>query len=115
MPTDEQLELRRRRRAWWLKIARKGMSQAGVAEAVGLSEKSASTISDWERGVSDPSLRQLELLAGLYGVPVSLFVDPPKTDEERLAELAGDAAALEREDWEREREAGPRVVGGPAA
>lgn len=100
MPTDEQLEARRRRRAWWLRVARGGMNQTGVAKAIGLSEKSASTVGDWERLVSDPSLRQLEQLAALYGVPVSLFVNPPKTDEERLAEIVQLAEAEEREDWE---------------
>lgn len=69
MPTEEELELRRRRRAWWLRVARAGMNQTGVATSIGLSEKSGSTIGDWERGVSEPSLRQLEQLAALYGVP----------------------------------------------
>lgn len=100
MPTDEQIEARRRRRAWWLRVARAGMNQTGVAKALGLSENSGSTIGDWERLVSDPSLRQLEQLAALYGVPVSLFVNPPKTDEERLAEIVQLAEGEEREDWE---------------
>jgi len=95
MPTNEQLEQRRARRAWWLRVARetRGLSQSGVADSLGLSKKSASTVGDWERQVSDPSLRQLELLAALYRVPLNLFVDPPPTDEERLLELAGGAAA----------------------
>lgn len=110
MPTDEELQLRARRRAWWLRVARdqRGLSQSGVAEAIGLSKKSASTVGDWERGVSEPSLRQLESLAALYSVPLSWFVDPPRTDEERFDELVRDAAELEREDWEKgERDRSP--------
>lgn len=101
MPTDEELERRRRRRAWWLRVAResRGLSQGGVAESLGLSRKSASTVGDWERYVSDPSLRQLEMLAVLYGVPLAMFTDPPETDEERLDRVVADASALEREDW----------------
>lgn len=102
MPTHEELELRRRRRAWWLRVAResRGLSQGGVAESLGLSRKSASTVGDWERYVSDPSLRQLEMLAVLYGVPLAMFTDPPETDEERLDRIVSGASALEREDWE---------------
>lgn len=93
MPTDEDLELRRRRRAWWLRVAReqRGLSQAGVADAVGLSKKSASTLGDWERNVSEPSLRQLEILGAIYDVPMNLFIDPPETDEERFQQLAARA------------------------
>lgn len=112
MPTEEELELRRRRRAWWLRVARHGMNQTGVAKALGLSEKSGSTIGDWERGVSEPSLRQLEQLAALYGVPVTLFVTPPMTDEERLDEIVRLAAGEERADWEagEERDLGADAV-----
>lgn len=108
MPTEQDLAQRRRRRAWWLRVAResRGLSQSGVAEALGLSRKSASTVGDWERQVSDPSLRQLEQLAALYGVPLSLFMDPPQTDEERLDELAAAAIAAEQRDWESQSERG---------
>lgn len=116
MPTEQDLEQRRRRRAWWLRVAResRGLSQSGVAEALGLSRKSASTVGDWERQVSDPSLRQLEQLAALYGVPVSLFMDPPMTDEERLAELAAAAIAAEQLDWASRPEPGRDAGGGPS-
>lgn len=95
MPTDEELERRRQRRAWWLRVAReqRGFSQAGVADSVKLSKKSASTVGDWERGVSEPSLRQLEMLAVIYEVPITLFIDPPETDEERFRQLAARAVA----------------------
>ena len=111
MPTEEELATRRRRRAWWLRVARRGMNQSGVAKALGLSENSGSTIGDWEREISEPSVRQLELLAALYGVPVTLFVDPPMTDDERLDEIVRLAGAAEREDWAA-GERGDRAAGG---
>lgn len=104
MPTPEDLDRRQRRRAWWLRVARRGMSQNGVAESIGLSKRSGSTIGDWERGTSEPSLRQLEQLSTLYGVPLSLFTDPPPTDDERLDEIVRLAGSAERADWEREGE-----------
>lgn len=87
MPTEEDLALRKRRRAWWLRVARRGVSQSDVAKALGMSEKSGSTVGDWERGEGEPSIRQMELLSGLYGVPLTLFIDPPVTDDERLDEI----------------------------
>lgn len=100
VPSETDIQQRRRRRAHWLRLARNGMSQAGAAEMVGLSPKSASTISDWENAVADPSLLQLERLAGIYGVPLSLFTDPPETDEERLARIRRLAGEQEQRDSE---------------
>lgn len=107
--TEGDDDLRQRRRAWWLYVARRvtGLSQAGVAQAVGLSPKSASTVGDWERGASVPSLKQLGQLAALYNAPLTLFVEPPATDEETFADLANVAIDLEREDWESEQAQGP--------
>jgi transcriptional regulator with XRE-family HTH domain len=113
--SEESYEQRRRRRAWWLYVARRvaGLSQSGVAKAVGLSVNSASTVGDWERGVTEPSLKQLGQLAALYGAPLTLFVEPPLTDEERFADLAHVAIDLEREDWEAEEAADQAAGGGP--
>lgn len=115
MPTEEELALRKRRRAWWLRVARRGMSQNGVAKALGMSEKSGSTVGDWERGVGEPSIRQMELLAGLYGVPISLFIDPPLTDDERLDEIVQTAGAIEQSDWDLAQAPGPADGDGPTA
>jgi transcriptional regulator with XRE-family HTH domain len=115
MPTEEELVQRDRRRAWWLRVARRGMNQNGVAEAIGLSKKSGSTIGDWERGVSQPSLRQLEQLAALYGVPLDLFVNPPKTDDERLDEIVRLAGDAERRDWASGRDRGQEADDEPPA
>lgn len=91
-----------RRRGFWLREARvrRGLSQQGVAEYLGLSSRSKSTISDWEKGVSEPKLRYLKAMAELYGVPLGAFTDPEPTAEERLDDLVAGAGALEREDWE---------------
>lgn len=66
------------------------MNLSGVAQALGLSLNSASSVSAWEQGQRQPSLRQLAQLAILYDVPFGLFTDPPATDEERLLAIAGD-------------------------
>lgn len=73
---EEAFQIERRRRAWWLFVLRrvKGLNQGGVAKALGLSVNSASTVGDWERGVSDPSLRQLHDLAILYAVPFAFLM-----------------------------------------
>ena len=100
VPSDEELDLRRRRRGWWLRVARegRGLSQAGVAEAIGLSKNSASTVSDWENCVSDPSVRQMEALAVMYGLPLSFLIDPIETDQERLDRVVRRASEQESQD-----------------
>jgi len=89
--TEREFQIERRRRAWWLFVLRRvrGMNQSGVAQALGMSVNSASTIGDWERGVADPSIRQLHDLAVLYGVTLAFIKSPPETDEERAAEQLG--------------------------
>lgn len=107
---EDQFEQRARRIGWWLRVAResRGLKLAGVATGIGLSANSASTISAWEEGSRQPSLRQLAQLAVLYDVPFSLFTEPPETDEERLERyraLAVAAIELEQQDWEQGAEA----------
>ena len=49
----------------------KGLSQAELAEALGLDQ---TTVSAWERGVSEPTVFNLRRLADLLGVePGELF------------------------------------------
>lgn len=103
-----------RRLGFWLRMAREraGKSQAGAAAYLGFSAKSKSTISDYENGVTVPSLPVLRRLAEWYGLPLSVFTDPEPTPEERLDALALAAGALAREDLEAEGEApGPEVGG----
>jgi len=123
MPTDEQIALRRRRRAWWIASARRADPRQPtleeVAVAVKLAATSASTISDWEKGIGGgPSVAQLERLAAYYGLPLSTFTEPKQTEQEildRLRGLALVAIDLERADSEAAGEADPPTVDAPVA
>jgi transcriptional regulator with XRE-family HTH domain len=97
--TDEQT-VERRRRGFWLREARdrKGLKQPDVAQRLGYSANSGSTVNKWETGERDVPTRYLALLAKLYGLPVSVFVYPEPTAEERLNELARGAIGLALED-----------------
>jgi len=92
VPSEEEHAQRQRRQSWWLLVARlaSGRTQADAASALGLS--AASSYGDFERGITAPSLRQLAILATLYGAPLSQFTEPPQTDEERLELLTGKAS-----------------------
>lgn len=100
-----------RRQGFWLRMAREraGKSQKGAALELGMSEKSKSTISDYERGEQVAPQPVLRRLARWYGVPVELFLNPRATADEviedRMHDLARRAAAVERLDWEWEGEA----------
>lgn len=106
MPTDDEIALQQRRRAWWIASVRRADPRkpklTAVAKAVGLAENSASTISDWENNIGGgPSVVQLHKLAAFYGVPVSMFMEPEPTEQEYLDQvraLALDAVELEQED-----------------
>lgn len=99
-PTDMDDDTFQHRQGFWLRMAREraGKSQAGAARFLGLSENSKSSVSDYETGVTPPSLKTLRRLARWYGVPLDVFTEPGPTAFERLDELAGDAAALALED-----------------
>jgi transcriptional regulator with XRE-family HTH domain len=111
--SEEEIEAEKRRRGYWLRLARshageKGgvMNQAVAANALGLSENSGSTISNWEHGRGEgPSAQQLLQLARLYKVPASWFFEPRPTDEEALLALSAGAAAAALEDEEGPEEA----------
>lgn len=111
MPTDVDLARFRARQAWWLKVAREADPRkptlSDVAQAAGLKEGSGSVASLWENNlsVSGPKQEQLYRLAAFYGLPVTLFSDPPETDEEHLAtlrQLALAAIEIANEDLEQE-------------
>lgn len=115
MPTSEEILKTKRRRAWWIASARRSDPRKpkleAVARAVGLKPNSASTISDWENNIGGgPSMAQLELLAGYYGLPLSVFTEPEETEQERLDRLrwlARDAIDLAREDLAAEEQLRP--------
>lgn len=115
MTQEEDQEARRR--GYWLRRARQraGVTLSDAALTAGLSSTSGSTVSLWESGQRSIKVIQLTRLAKRYGVPVTMFTDPPITDDERLDAAVADAAALEREDWEAAQEPRPRGAGGRGA
>lgn len=92
------------RRGYWMRRARMGagVTLEDAAMTVGLSKKSGSTISLWEAGKREIKVQQMKRLARRYGVPASLFMNPAKTDDERLAEAVAEAARLALEDSDEE-------------
>jgi len=115
MPDDD--EAYAKRVGFWLRMAREraGKSQAGAAEHLGFSSKSKSTISDYENGVTLPSLKVLRRLAAWYEVPLTVFTQPEPTIEERLDEIVQLASAAEQRDWAQAGERGPAVDDEPGA
>jgi transcriptional regulator with XRE-family HTH domain len=96
--TAEEEQRERRRRGYWLRLARlrANLNQNEVARRLGLSERSGTTVLAWEQGRRDPRATVLHRLARLYGVPPELLIDPPPTDEERLDEIVQLARGSER-------------------
>jgi transcriptional regulator with XRE-family HTH domain len=92
LPTEEELAKRARRRSWWLLVARlsSGRTQADAAIAIGLT--AASSYGDFERAITEPSMKQIALLAVFFDVPLQLLTDPPETDEARLEAMSGHAS-----------------------
>jgi transcriptional regulator with XRE-family HTH domain len=114
-PVTSEEELQARRLGYWLRRVRErqGISLKSAALAAGLAASSGSTVSMWEHGKREISVQQLRRLARFYGVPESLFIGPPMTDEERLDTALADAAALERGDWGSGEGPGPVADDGP--
>lgn len=100
--TGDELATIRRRRGYWLRLARERaeMDQNSVAHELGMSAKSGTSVLAWEKGTRSPLMDQLDKLARIYSVPVSTFSEPRPTDEEWLDQLVRDVGELEREDWE---------------
>jgi len=100
-----------RRRGYWLRLAREraDLTLAAAAEAAGLRSGSGSTVSLWEGGQRAIKVTHLIRLARRYRVPVSVFMTPEMTDEERLDEAIRSASAAERVDWDAEAEDSPRA------
>jgi transcriptional regulator with XRE-family HTH domain len=110
-------ELYAKRLGFWLRAAREraGKSQGGAAEFLGFSPKSKSTISDYETGVTVPSLPVLRRLAEWYGLPLETFTDPAPTPEERLDEISRLAARREQREWGGGRDQDPGAADEPGA
>lgn len=54
----------------------KGLSQAKLAEIL---EIDVMTVSRWERGVQDPSLKMLSVLTEYFGCSADTILNPPAT------------------------------------
>lgn len=68
-----------------------GMTQAELAEALGVSRQ---TVSKWERGMADPSAANLACMGKLFGVPLDQLVNemlPRRGDPAPTGELPADA------------------------
>lgn len=119
LPMATASAIETKRRGFWLKVAREraNLSQEAVAREIGLSSTSKSTMSAWENGTRDPKLRHLNAMARLYGVPVSVFMDPAPTATElleaRLADLARAAIRLAVADAQAEAQPSPSSDGQP--
>ena len=115
--TEDELTKLRRRRGYWLRLAREraNMDQNSVARELGMSPKSGTSILAWEKGTRSPNMDQLHQLARIYDVPVSTFSEPRPTDEEWLDDLVTAAGELEREDWEAGERSAPPSEGGTGA
>lgn len=100
--TGTEKNLERRRRGFWMRVARDvaDVKQEEAAKAIGL--KAGTSILAIEKGRRDPTATEMRILAELYGVPVSMFADPKPTDEDRVIEerarLARAAISLAHED-----------------
>jgi transcriptional regulator with XRE-family HTH domain len=74
----------------------KGLKQEELAEAVGVT---ANTLSRWESAVYRPSLKDLQKLAKVFGVSISIFF-PDEQDEgvQALLSATGDLRKDELDD-----------------
>lgn len=107
MASDDE-EVEAVRRGYWLRRARvlAGITLSDAAVTAGLEPTSGSTVSLWEHGKRRIRVDQMKRLARRYGVPADMFLNPKKTDDERLAEAVAEATrlALEDEDAEEGRD-----------
>lgn len=70
-----------------------GLSQAELSQIVDLAHPQS--ISNYERGVEEPSIRRLRQIALATGKPISFFTDSGETSE--LQNLRGRVEELERD------------------
>jgi transcriptional regulator with XRE-family HTH domain len=110
---DEQLYMKRQGFALRMARERAGKSQGGVAEFLGYSKNSKSSVSDYENGVTPVPILVLRRLAAWYGVPLRVFTEPDLTVEERLDEIVRLATDEERADWEAGEGQGPKADAAP--
>jgi transcriptional regulator with XRE-family HTH domain len=73
---------------------KKGMTQIKVAERLNLHNK---TLSDYERGVSEPDIDTLKRIAELYDVPVDYLLGSKIMDDDFQFALYGEVKDLSEE------------------
>lgn len=80
----------RRRRGYWIALARKRqrLTLDALAELVGYGTGSGSIVSRWESGDRPVPSDRFGRLADVLDLPSDYLVEPPTTDEERLEDLA---------------------------
>lgn len=117
---ESDRDITRRRRGWWVRVARerKDMKTDTLAKALGYKGTKAGTIvSRWESGERPIPSDHFPALSVLLDLPRDWLATPPETDrdrlERRISELARDAAALERADFEAGEDGGPGDAGEP--
>lgn len=110
-------EAARRRRGYWVRLARKrrGWGQKELAHALGYTDGQSGNLSKWESGERPIPSDLFESIALVLGLPSDFLVRPPKTDEERLDEAIQSAADAERRDWEGEQDQDREDDAEPAA
>lgn len=105
----------RRRRGYWVRIARKrkGWGQKELAHALGYNEGQSGNLSKWESGERPIPSDLFQPLAIALGLPADFLVNPPQTDEERLDEAIQSGIDAEQRDWEAEQEQAPKADAAP--
>src|SRR4051794_1319569 len=73
------------------------MSQDTVAEKLGISPN---TVSRWETGTYKPTPEDLDKLARLFEVPITVFFPDLESDESRASMLASATGGLSKKDLE---------------
>src|SRR5262245_48875535 len=78
------------------------LSQEGLAEKLGTATNtvSANTVSRWETGTYKPTAEDLDKLARLFKVSITVFFPDLQHDDERIAALTSATGGLNTEDFE---------------
>lgn len=99
--TEEQRDAVRRRRGYWVRLARrsKGLGLKEFGHRLGYTGNVTGNLSKWETGDRPIPSDMFEPIARVVGLPPNFLVRPPLTDEERLAEAMRLASEQELADW----------------
>lgn len=73
------------------------LSQEGLAEKLGTA---ANTVSRWETGTYKPTAEDLDKLARLFKVSITVFFPDLQHDDKRIAALTSATGGLDNDDFE---------------